>query len=131
FNAKNIQPVEKVGTKLSFIDQFSQVFVGGGDTTEIHLDNLVAAHARNLVLLQHTQQVGLGLERDVADLVEKNRAAFGDFKFAFLAVLRSGEGAFLVPEEFAFEQRLSQSAAVNHHQGVKSARARVMKRAGH
>jgi hypothetical protein len=41
--------------------------------------------------LQHAQQIGLGLQADVPNLVQKNGSAFRDFEFPFLAVLRPGE----------------------------------------
>ena len=68
---------------------------------------------------------------DVADLVEENRAALGNFELAFLAILRAGERALFVSEEFAFQQRLRQSAAVNDDQRMKSSRAGVMNRPRH
>ncbi len=74
------------------------------------------------MFLENAQQVGLRFQVDVANLVEENRSAFGDLKFSFLAVLRSGEGAFFVSEEFALEQRFGQGAAVDYDQRVEAAR---------
>ena len=116
FDAEDVEPVKKVGAELAFLDQFFEVLVGGGDAAEVHVDDLVAANAGDFALLQHPQQIGLRLEGDVADLIEENRSAFGDFELAFLAVLRAGERAFFVTEEFALEQCLGQSAAVNDDQ---------------
>ena len=92
-----------------------QVLVGGGDAAEIHFDLLIAAHPHDLLLLQHAQQVGLGPQADVADLVQKYRAAIGHFELALFAILRAGERAFLVAEQLAFEQRFGQCAAVDRH----------------
>ena len=105
-DVENIQAVVKIRAKFPLLDQLLQVLVGRRDDAEIDLDGLIAAHAHNLALLQNTQQVGLRLQADVADLVEKNRAALGDFELALLAILRAGERAFLMPEEFALQQRL-------------------------
>ena len=99
---------------------FSRSLISGGNAAEIDLDNLIAADARDLALLQHAQQIGLRLQADVADFVEKYRAAFGDFKFSLLAILRPGERAFFVTEEFAFEQRLGERAAVNRRPADES-----------
>jgi hypothetical protein len=52
------------------------------------LDGLGAAHALELVLLQHAQQRDLGLWGDVADLIEEDGAAVGELEAAFLARLR-------------------------------------------
>ena len=131
FDVEDIEPVEKVGAELALLDQLFQILVGGGDAAEVHLDDLVAAHARDLALLQNAQQIGLRLQADVANFVEENRSAFGNFELAFLAVLRAGERAFLVSEEFALEQRLGQRAAVNGDQRMESSRAGMVDRARH
>ena len=108
-----------------------QGFVGGGDATEIDLDLLVAADAGDLVVLQHAQQIGLRLQADVADLVEKNRAAFGDLKFPFLAILGAGERSLFVAEQLAFQQRFGQRAAMDHHQWMITPRAGIVDGASH
>ena len=119
-DAENIQAVVKVGAEGSLFDQRRQILVGGGDGAEIHFDRLVAAHARDLLFLEDAQQVGLSFQADVGNLVEKNRAPFGDFKLALLAVLRAGEGALFVPEELAFQQRFRQRPAVDGDHGHKA-----------
>ena len=40
----------------------------------------VVADALELALLEHAQQLGLQLERDLADLVEEERAAVGELE---------------------------------------------------
>ncbi len=130
-DAEDIQAVVEVGAEGSLSHQGVQIPVGGGDGAEIHLDRLVAAHARDLLFLQDAQQVGLRLQADVGNLVEKNRAALGYFELAFLAVLRAGEGALLVAEELAFEQRLGQRAAVDGNHGHEAPRAQIVNGAGH
>ena len=122
-NSKHIQPVKKIGAEGALFDHFFEIFVSRGNAPEIDLDNLIAADARDLALLQHAQQIGLSLQADIADFVEKYRAAFGDFKFSLLAILRPGERAFFVTKEFAFEQRLGERAAVNDDQGMEAAHA--------
>ena len=101
-DAEDIKPIEKIGTELALLDQLFQILVGGGDAAEVHLDGLVAAHAGDFALLQYAQQVGLGLQGNVADFVQENRSALGNFELAFLAVLGAGEGALFMPEELAF-----------------------------
>ena len=88
FDMEYVQPVEKVGPERALFDHVFEVLVGGGHASEIDFDDLIPADAGDLALLQYAQQIGLRLQADVADLVEKNRAAFGDFELAFLAVLR-------------------------------------------
>src|SRR5262249_58234917 len=64
-------------------------------------------------------------------------AALSCFQFAFLLSDSSGERSFLVTEEFAFEQRLGQSRAVDRDERrvrasavlVNSARGQLLARA--
>ena len=48
-----------------------------------------------------------------------------------LRVLRAGEGAFHVAEQFGFDQRGNQRGAVHRNEGLVLARARKMNRARH
>ena len=71
-----------------------------------HVDTLRprAAEPLELLLLQHAQQLRLELERNVADLVEEERAAVGELEAADLLRDRAGERAALVAEELALEK---------------------------
>src|SRR5579864_3919545 len=129
FNVKNVEPVEQVRTEGALVNHLLEILVGGGYATEIHLDNLVPAHSCNLTLLQDSQQIGLRLQADIADFVQKNCAALSNFELPLLAVLRAGEGAFFVTEKFAFEQRFRQGAAMDHDQRMKASNAGSMNRA--
>ena len=54
----------------------------GGDDPDVDRDLLGAADAEEAALLEHAQQVDLHLGRDVADLVEEERAAVGELELA-------------------------------------------------
>ena len=54
--------------------------------------------------LARTQQFHLHRQRHLADLVEKQRAAMCLLEAALALPHRAGKGAFLVAEEFAFEE---------------------------
>src|SRR5271165_1185696 len=122
-DVKDIQPVEEVGSERAVFDHSFEIFVGGGDAAEVYFDNLIAADASDLALLQYAQQVSLRLQADIANLVEEYRAPFGDFEFSFLAILRAGEGSFFVSEELAFEERFGERSAVDGDEWMKPAQA--------
>lgn len=64
-----------------------------------------STHALELPLLEHAEELGLGGERHVADLVEQERAAVGLFEQARLAALAgAGEGAVHVAEQDRLDQ---------------------------
>ena len=56
--------------------------------------------------LQHAQQLGLHVQREVADLVDEQRAALGRFEPAHPAGDGAREGPLHVAEQLAFDQRL-------------------------
>ena len=60
-----------------------QVFVGGGNHTDIDCDVFVASDAGDFVLLQRTQHLGLGRSTHVPHLIQKQRSTLGLFEFAF------------------------------------------------
>src|SRR5215470_1735177 len=78
----NIEPVEKVAPKTPSAHRFFQIYVRRGDHAHIGLDYFIAANARELPILQHTQQPDLRRQCHLAYLVEKKRAAVGFFKFS-------------------------------------------------
>ena len=63
-----------------------------------------AAESFELTFLKHPEQLGLELQRQVADFVEEDRPAVGEFEASGPARDGSGESAFFVAEEFAFDE---------------------------
>ena len=102
--AHDIEAVQQVGAEAAVGDQRFQVLVGGGDHAHVDADQFAPADAEELALGQHAQQARLQRQRHVADLVEEQRAAVGLLEAADVAALRTGEGAGLVAEQFAFQQ---------------------------
>ena len=63
------------------------------------------AEAGDDALLEHAQELGLHVERHVADLVEQDGAARGELELARVALgAGAREGALLVAEELRLEQ---------------------------
>jgi hypothetical protein len=81
-----------------------KVVVACSEQLDIHLDLLRAAQAAQLAVFDRRQQLGLEIERQLADLVEENRAAVGLFHETAPASLRIGECTGLVPEELGLQQ---------------------------
>ena len=104
--------------------------MGGGDDAHIaaHLD--VVADALEDPLLQHPQQLDLHRRAHVADFIEEQRAAFGDFEAALAGGHGTGEGALLVAEQFGFQQFGRNGAAVDGNEGPLAAWTQIMDGAG-
>ena len=77
-------------------------------------------------LLQHAQELGLQLGLELADLVEEEGAAVGELDAAAPARGGAGEGALLVAEQLALEQRLAERRAVDRDERARRARAPVV-----
>ena len=84
----DVQAVEEILAELPLLHHLAQLDVRRGDDPDVDLDRLDAAEAHELALLDHAQQLGLRLERDVADLVEEDRALVGELEQALLRVDR-------------------------------------------
>ena len=72
--------------------------------------------------LEHAQQLGLLVQRDVGDLVEEQRAAVGELEAADAIGLRVGERALHVAEQLALEHAFREAAGVHRHQRLAGAR---------
>ena len=83
----------------------------------------MSAEPFDLALLQETQQARLAFERQVADFIEEQRAAVGRFHAADLALIRAGERAALVAEQFRLQQMRGNRAAIDRRRTAASRRA--------
>ena len=126
----HIQTVEEVFAEGALLDLAGQRLVGGRDDAHVDLAVFGVAHAAELAVLQHAQQLGLDGGGNVGDFVEEEGAAVGDFEQALLVGDRAGEGAALVAEEFAFQQRFRKVAAELRDERFVAARSVVVQRAG-
>ena len=100
----DIQAIEQVFAEGAVLDRLGQVAVGGGDDADVHLDRLGAADAVDLALLDGAQQLGLQAGIHLADFVQQQGAAIGFLELADAPGDGAGEGAFLMAEQFGFQQ---------------------------
>ena len=89
--------------------QIGQVLIRGGEHADVGVNRSAAADANDRLFFEHAQQLGLAGEAHVADLVEEQRAAGGQLELAGPRFVGVGEGALLVAEELAFEQRFGRA----------------------
>ena len=119
----DVEPVEQILAEGAGLDRRVEVAIGRGDQPEVDAHRPRAADPLELALLQRAQQLRLQVERQLADLVEKQRAAVGELEPSLLQAERAGERALLVAEELGLEQRLGQRRAVDRHERPGGARA--------
>ena len=93
----DVQAVVQVLAELPFGHELLQVPLRGGDDAHVHRERSRAADALDRPLLQHAQQLHLHRQRDVADLVEEDGAAFGHLEAARAVLDGAGERARSCP----------------------------------
>ncbi len=75
------------------------------------MDRRSAADALDLVLLEDAEQLGLGFQGELADLVQEQGAPVGQLEAADAPGDGAGEGPFLVAEEFALDEARGEGGA--------------------
>jgi len=78
--------------------------VRGREDAHINRNLPIRTDAADRLSLEHAQELWLEIDRDFADLVEKNRPAVCFLERADALRMRSGERAFLVSEELTLEE---------------------------
>src|SRR5579864_3236394 len=81
-NFDDIQAVIQILAESSLLDFPQQILIGGCDHAHLDFDFLTSSHTIESSLLQDPQQIRLKLGRDVANLIEENRAAVRQFKLS-------------------------------------------------
>jgi hypothetical protein len=99
---KDSQTIEKIAAKLLFGNHFREIAVGGSYEPDVDRDGARAAEALDFALLQRAEQLGLQVKRHFAYLIEEEGTFIGQFETAHLAGDSTGECAFLVAKELAF-----------------------------
>ena len=105
---------------------FSRSLLVAVDEPHVRRDRLRAAEPLELALLQHAQQLDLRREVELADLVEKERAAFGQLEPPLLRRVGAGERALLVAEQLRLDQVLRQRRAAHLDERLFGARRVVV-----
>ena len=101
-----------------------------GNDAHIDLPDVRRSDALELAFLKDAQQLGLQFRRQIADLVEKDRALVGQLEPTLAHRHGAGERAAFVAEQLAFDQRRRKRGAVHAHQGSVPSRTPIVYRAG-
>ena len=126
----DVEPVIEVLAEAAGGDLFGQAAVGGGDDPDVDRLGDAAADALDLAGLERAEQLDLGVERQLADLVEEDGRAVGILEAADMAVEGAGEGALLMAEQHQFDEILRDRAAIDDVKLLLAARARGVDRLG-
>ena len=111
-NGYDVNPIVEVFTETPRPRHLFQRLVGGRDKPEVDSARGASAQALNLVILKHAQQLGLQGQRKRRNLVQKKRAAIGQFNVARPRFGGPGKRAALAAEQLRLDQILWQRRAV-------------------
>ena len=100
--------------------------MGGRHQANIHVLGLHRTHPADFFFLQQAQQAGLGFQRQLTNLIQEQGAAISSFHQPFAVGVGTGEGAFLMAEQFGFDQGFRNGGAVHGYQGAPAALALIV-----
>src|SRR5947209_6869468 len=113
---KDVQTIEQVLAEAAGFHVRDEIAVGRRNNAHIDLHGLPGADRVDLAFLNRAQQLDLRGRRQLADFIEKQRAARGFDEFAGVFFGGAGERAFLVPEQGRFDEIFRDGAAVYRHE---------------
>src|SRR3954468_11865039 len=126
----DVQAVEEIFAESTRGNLLGQVAVSGRDDACVGLQRLGPAHELEFVLLKDAENLGLGREGKLANLVQQNGASRRALESPWLPPVRTGERPLLVTEQLAFHQSLGQSPAVDSNERPAGARRMPVDRGG-
>src|ERR1044071_3178363 len=127
-DGKHVEPVKQVFAERALGDSFFQFFVRSHNQPDVDLHGFDTAQSLELALLQHAQQLYLSRKIQVAYLIQKQCAAFGQIEAPFFARLRSRKRPFLVAEKFRLDQGFGQRGAAHLDERLVGSRRIVVNR---
>jgi len=120
-DGKDTQAVEEIFPKGTPPARGSQIAIRGGDHPDVDPNRLGPADALELPGLEDTEKRGLRFSRELAHLVEEQRALVRQLEPSDPPRVRAGERAAFVPKQLALHQVYWESAAIDPDHGPGAA----------
>ena len=112
----DVQSEIQILAERAFGHALLQVTIGRRNDPQAGLSRHVFSEPFIFPFLKQAEQLRLDLHGEIADFVEKKRAALGRLDLAPMIPDRAGEGSLDVAEEFAFEQFFGKAGATDGHE---------------
>ena len=119
------QTVVQVFPESSFLDGPFQIFIRCRHNPHVCHPLPVAADRGIGILLQHSKEHGLYVNRHRADFIQEERTAFCHVEISVLCRIRTGEGAFLVSEQEGCRKFAWQRSAIDRYKLAVTSAVRV------
>src|SRR6185503_10984224 len=117
---------EQIVAEHAGFDLFGEVLVGSGQDADIDGDGLAGANAFEGALAQDAQELDLRAGVDLADLIQEERAAVGEFESTEAPFVGAGEGASFVSEELALQGGGGEGSTMDGDERLVAARTQLM-----
>ena len=121
-DADDVEPEIQVFPETLFASLVPEVTIGGRQHPHINMNRRIRTNPLHLALLESAQKLGLQRNGHFADFIKKERSAIGLDKAAVPPSFRACKRAFLMAEQFGFEQVLGKGRAVYRNQRFCGAR---------
>ena len=119
----DVEAVVEILAEAARADLVLEDAVRRGDDADVDLLGLAVADAVDDALLQRAEELHLEVQRELADLVEEERALVGDLELARARRDGARERALHVAEELALDEVLGDGAAVDDDERAVRARS--------
>ena len=103
-NRKYREPVIEVFAEPPLLNRLARLLIRGGQHPHVKFKFLFAAKSSDLSVFQNAQKLRLQRKRHLPDFIQEQRAAICQFEASRTSDDGSCECAFLMPEDFAFDQ---------------------------
>src|SRR6266481_2815155 len=113
---EHVQSVEEIFPEPACRYFLLQIAITRGDDPRVGHACPIVANTLVSFLLQDPKQLALHLQSNFPDFIQENCAPLRGFKASCPVFDRASEGAFDMPEEFAFEKLLGNRSAIDPDQ---------------
>src|SRR5262245_21323811 len=120
--------MEEIVAKPSRLNFAIEIAPRRRNDADVELDRLLTSDAHQLSSLDGAQQLGLERERQIANLIDEQRAMLRALEHSAPQPDRTGERAALVAEELGFDQARRDRRAVEDHERGGGAMALTVNR---
>src|SRR6266481_1554578 len=112
-DVNHVQAKIQIAAESALLHFLSQVAIGRGDDPEIRMLRRERTYRAELLFLQNAEELGLQIERQLANLIEKRRTVVGCLDQSDFVVDSPGERPLRVPEQLAFHQGANHRGAIH------------------
>src|SRR5688572_22062822 len=103
-NSQHVDSVEEVLSELLVAHLLQQIAVRGRNEADMNASLFHRTHATKCAIFQHAQKLCLQANGQLADFVNKQRTAVGNFKQTLFRSYCAGECPLFVPEQLTLKK---------------------------